>query len=81
MSMLFPESVYHHRVLSRYSQTDLGDKVGVSRQTIASIEKGRTDPAFTIALKIAKVMGINLNEVELPPVPKVKKARRFPRKK
>lgn len=44
------------RSQSNLTQTELGDKVGVSRQTINSIESSRYVPSTTLALKIAKVL-------------------------
>lgn len=37
-------------------QADLADEIGVSRQTILAIEKGRLNPSVMIALKIARVL-------------------------
>lgn len=44
------------RSQTNLTQTELGDKVGVSRQTINSIESGRYVPSTMLALKIAKVL-------------------------
>jgi len=35
------------------SQGDLGEAVGVTRQTINAIERGRYDPSLELALKLA----------------------------
>ena len=45
------------------SQKVLGELVGVSRQTINYIELGKTSPKITVALKIAKVFNIPVEEV------------------
>lgn len=37
------------------SQADLADRIGVSRQTVNSIETGRYVPSTILALKLAKV--------------------------
>jgi len=37
------------------SQADLADRIGVSRQTINSIETGRYVPSTVLALKLAQV--------------------------
>ncbi|AUD02661.1 helix-turn-helix transcriptional regulator [Spirosoma pollinicola] len=39
------------------SQADLADRIGVSRQTINSIETGRYVPSTILALKLATVFG------------------------
>ena len=40
-----------------WSQQALGDLLGVSRQTIISIENGKYDPSLPLAFKIARVFG------------------------
>ena len=37
-----------------FSQGELGERVGVTRQTIAFIEKGEFSPSVTLALKLAR---------------------------
>ena len=39
------------------SQADLADRIGVSRQTINSIETGRYVPSTILSLKLAQVFG------------------------
>ncbi|MDJ0654509.1 MAG: helix-turn-helix transcriptional regulator [Xanthomonadales bacterium] len=38
-----------------WSQQALGDLLGVSRQTIISIENGKYDPSLPLAFKIARL--------------------------
>jgi putative transcriptional regulator len=45
------------------TQQDLAEKVQVSRQTINSIEAGKYVPSTVLALKIAKVFGVALEEI------------------
>ena len=45
------------------NQTELGKKAGVSRQTISLIERGDYSPSVTLALTIAKVCGVTVEEV------------------
>lgn len=45
------------------TQEELALKVGVSRQTIMSIERGRTNPSVLLALKIAATLGAPVHEV------------------
>ncbi|MCP1160612.1 MULTISPECIES: helix-turn-helix transcriptional regulator [Bacillus] len=47
-------SVY--RAEKKMTQQELADAVGVSRQTILSIEKNRYNPSLILAIKIAKVV-------------------------
>lgn len=37
-------------------QSDLAERIGVTRQTILAIEKGRLNPSITICLKIARAL-------------------------
>jgi putative transcriptional regulator len=45
------------------TQQDLADKVGVSRQTINSIEAERYVPSTVLALKISQVFDTNVNGI------------------
>ena len=45
------------------TQGDLGDKVGVTRQTIAAIEQGKYSPSLEVAFRIAHVFAKPLEEV------------------
>lgn len=40
-----------------WSQGDLAERLGVSRQTVNSIERGRYDPSLPLAFRIAAVFG------------------------
>lgn len=51
------------RQKSNLTQQDLGVKVGVSRQTIISLENGRYNPSIFLAYKISKVFGLSIEEV------------------
>lgn len=45
------------------SQGELGKLIGASRQTISLIERGDYSPSIVLALKIAKVLKVNVEEV------------------
>lgn len=45
------------------SQQELADRIGVSRMTVYSIETDRYVPSTVLALKIAKVFGVKVEEV------------------
>jgi putative transcriptional regulator len=38
-----------------WSQADLADQLGVSRQTVNALETGRYDPSLPLAFRIARV--------------------------
>ena len=46
------------RKLQGYTQQDLADKVGVTRQQISAIESGKSFPRVSTAKAIANVLGI-----------------------
>lgn len=45
------------------TQQDLADRVGVTRQTIFSIEKGRYNPSVGLALPLARTLGLKVEEL------------------
>jgi putative transcriptional regulator len=45
------------------TQEVLADKLGVSRQTVYAIEKGKFNPSITLALQIAGFFGVGVEEV------------------
>ena len=45
------------------NQAQMGQLVGVSRQTISQIERGDYSPSVTLALKIAKVFQVPVEEI------------------
>ena len=44
-------------------QEDLARDLGVSRQTISSLEKGRYNPSILLAFKIARRFGLQIEDV------------------
>ena len=53
------------RAIKDITQQDLAQAVGVSRQTINSIESGRYIPSTVLALKIARYFGKSVDEIFL----------------
>lgn len=51
------------RAIKDITQDELAKLIGVSRQTINSIEKNRYVPSTVLALKISKVFGKTVNEI------------------
>jgi putative transcriptional regulator len=54
------------RAVQRWSQADLADLLGVSRQTVNAIETGRFDPSLPLAFKIARVFDQSIEAIFLP---------------
>lgn len=51
------------RKANKISQADLADEMGVTRQTIISLEKGRYNASLELAFKIARYFGKTIEEV------------------
>lgn len=51
------------RAILDITQDDLAKKIGVSRQTINSIEKNRYVPSTVLALKISELCQKSVNEI------------------
>ncbi|MGE7624198.1 helix-turn-helix transcriptional regulator [Viridibacillus sp. NPDC096237] len=51
------------RARHSFSQSELGNRVGVTRQTIGFIEKGEFSPSVTLALKLATELQIKVDEL------------------
>jgi len=45
------------------SQRELGERLGVSRQTVNSIETGRYDPSLPLAIAIARHFNTTVEEI------------------
>ncbi len=45
------------------NQTELGKRAGVSRQTISLIERGDYSPSVTLALKLAKICQVTVEDI------------------
>ena len=48
-----------------WSQSDLADRLSVSRQTINSIETGKYDPSLPLAIRIGRLFGRPVEEIFL----------------
>ena len=44
-------------------QGDLAEKVGVRRETIIRLEKGQYNPSLKLAMDIAKVFGVSVEDI------------------
>jgi putative transcriptional regulator len=51
------------RAMHDMTQEDLAQAVGVTRQTILAIEKGKYTPSLDLAFKIARHFKVNVEEV------------------
>ena len=46
-----------------WSQAELGEHVGVSRQAINAIERGKVHPSLPLAFKLSDVFGLPIEEI------------------
>jgi len=51
------------RKANKISQAELADEMGVTRQTIISLEKGHYNASLELAFKIARYFGKTIEEV------------------
>ena len=49
-----------------WSQTELADRLGVSRQTVSALERGRYDPSLPLAFRIARLFDRRIEDVFHP---------------
>jgi putative transcriptional regulator len=54
------------RKTQKLTQEELADKVGVSRQTIISIERDKFDPSLPLAFRIAAVFSRRIEDIFEP---------------
>ena len=48
-----------------WSQLDLAERLGVSRQSVNAIETGKYDPSLPLAFRIADLFGLSIEEIFL----------------
>ena len=49
-----------------WSQGDLAEQLGVSRQTVNALERGKYDPSLPLAFKIASVFERRIEDIFAP---------------
>lgn len=53
------------RAERQWSQQDLADRLGASRQSVNAVETGKYDPSLPLAFRIADVFGLAIEEIFL----------------
>lgn len=56
-------SVRELRAAKQWSQSDLADKLNVSRQTVNAIETEKYDPSLPLAFKIARLFKLKIEDI------------------
>ncbi|WP_405219219.1 helix-turn-helix transcriptional regulator [Agrococcus sp. Ld7] len=59
-------SLQERRQARGWSQQRLADELGVSRQTVISIEKGRFDPSLPVAFRLAAAFECSIEDLFSP---------------
>ncbi len=54
------------RAERNWSQADLAERLGVSRQTVNALETGKYDPSLPLAFKIAWLFDLSIEQIFLP---------------
>jgi putative transcriptional regulator len=54
-----------------WSQAELADQLGVSRQTVNALETGKYDPSLPLAFKIARLFDRMIEEIFDPEEPEI----------
>ena len=52
-----------HREAAGWSQGELARRLGVSRQTINAVETDKYDPSLPLALRMARLFGLEVREL------------------
>ena len=61
--MVLKNNLKEFRQKNNLTQDDLGKSVGVSRQTIISIERYRYKPSLELAMKMAKELNVKIEKL------------------
>ena len=57
------------RAERRWTQADLASRLGVSRNSVNSVENGKFDPSLPLAFRIARLFGLKVEEIFEEDVP------------
>ncbi|MGH9795919.1 MAG: helix-turn-helix transcriptional regulator [Candidatus Acidiferrales bacterium] len=54
------------RAEHKWSQAELAERLGVSRQTVNAVETEKYDPSLPLAFKLAELFGMRIEEIFQP---------------
>lgn len=63
LKMVLKNNLKEFRHKKNLTQDDLGKRVGVSRQTIISIERYRYKPSLELAMNMSKVLNVKIEKL------------------
>jgi putative transcriptional regulator len=52
-----------YRAIHDLTQEQLGKMLGVTRQTIIAIERGKYNPSLDLAFKLARIFGVKIEDI------------------
>ena len=55
--------IREYRVMKNLTQAELAEAVGVRRETVVFLEKGKYNPSLKLAHDVAKVLGATIDEM------------------
>jgi putative transcriptional regulator len=61
--MTLTTKIREYREKQGLTQSELADLVGVRRETIVNLERGRYNPSLKLAMDIAKVFHVTVEEI------------------
>lgn len=61
--MALETRIKEYREKAGYKQNELAEKVGARRETIVHLENGRYNPSLKLAMDIAKVFGVTVEDL------------------
>jgi putative transcriptional regulator len=65
MELSMKNNIKVYRAMHDLTQESLAEKVGVTRQTIHAIEKGKYDPSLELAFKLARLFDAHIEDIFL----------------
>ena len=61
--MRIENKVKQYRKAAHMTRSQLAERAGVSRQTISDIETGKHDPTISVALLLARALGVKVDNL------------------
>jgi len=61
--MALVTKIKEYREKNKYKQSELADMVNARRETIVHLESGKYNPSLKLAMDIAKVFGVSVEEL------------------
>ena len=61
--MRIVNKVKQYRKAAHMTQSQLAERAGVGRQTISDIETGKHDPTISVALLLARALGVKVDNL------------------